>query len=150
MSRGRLVGIAIREESRAAMRELQRVAVSTSDGLQGDFRGRPGKRQVTVLSSQDWQQACGELGRDLPWTVRRANLMIDGLRFAGTTDATLRIGQVVLRVCGETDPCQRMDEQADGLQSALRPDWRGGACCRVVRGGVIELGDEVLLETAES
>lgn len=137
-----LVGIAIRAGARAPMEPLSRCVVSRDAGLAGDSRGRPGKRQVTVLSETAWLRACAELGRPLPWTVRRANLLVRGLEF-GPDDMgrLLRIGALTLEVCGETDPCRRMDEACPGLRAALEPEWRGGVCCRVVAGGVIALAD---------
>jgi len=33
-----------------------------------------------------------------------------------------------------------MDETEQGLRMALAPDWRGGVCCRVIRGGTISNG----------
>lgn len=112
-------------------------------GVEDDFRGRPGDRQVTVLSREAWQRACEELGRELPWTTRRANLLIEGIELQQTTGRELQIGTLVLRICGETDPCGRMDEQAAGLTAALTPEWRGGACCRVITGGTVSVGDSV-------
>ena len=35
-----------------------------------------------------------------------------------------------------------MDQARDGLQAALRPKWRGGACAEVIQGGEIRVGDE--------
>ena len=147
--RGRLLSIAVREKSRAPMRELEQGEVSIKHGLLGDFRGTPGKRQITVLAVEDWQSACSELQRDLPWTTRRANLLVEGLKLAHTTDATIRIGDVVLRVTGETTPCSRMEEAAAGLYAALLPGWRGGVCCRVEAGGMLTAGNELVLTTAE-
>jgi len=45
-----------------------------------------------------------------------------------------------LQITRETDPCKRMEEAQSGLMKALAPDWRGGACCRVINGGSIALG----------
>ena len=56
------------------------------------------------------------------------------------------IGDLVLEITGETDPCSRMDEARQGLRLALTPEWRGGVCCRVVTGGDIAVGDAVRLE----
>ena len=145
MSRGKLVAIAIKHKSRAPMLELDRVEISTEQGVSGDARGKPGARQVTVLSAEQWNDACAELQQDLPWTTRRANLLVEGMTFANTQGQTLQVGEVILRISGETEPCGRMDEQVAGLRQALTPEWRGGVCCRVVQGGSIEPGMEVIL-----
>ena len=139
-------GIAYRTKPKAPMIETERVEITCESGVVPDFRGKPGKRQVTLLSLQSWQDACTELGADLPWTVRRANLLIDGLRFsAADVGRVLRIGVVELQIMLETDPCPRMDAQHQGLTAALAPHWRGGVCCRVLSDGTIRTGDAVAL-----
>lgn len=139
---GKLLGIAYRDASRQPMRELHSGYLSRAGGVEGDFRGRKGPRQVTVLCSEQWQAACAELGVELPWTTRRANLLVSGLAL-GSPDVgrTLRVGAALLRITRETDPCRRMDEQHEGLRRALTPDWRGGVCCEVIGDGEIALGD---------
>jgi MOSC domain-containing protein YiiM len=52
----------------------------------------------------------------------------------------------VLEVTRHTDPCERMEALAPGLFAALTPDWRGGACTRVLMGGRIAVGDEIRIE----
>lgn len=148
MIEGKLISIATRRSSRATMVEFESIQVTQDKGCVGDFRGRPGDRQVTVLASEDWLAACDELGKSLPWTTRRANLQIEGIDLFETSGATLQIGDVVLKVTGETDPCQRMEQAAKGLFRALMPRWRGGVCCRVIQGGTIRIGDSVQLETS--
>ena len=145
MSHGMLLGIAIREISRSPMIPLDRADVTTGAGVVGDFRGRPGSRQVTVLSREAWQIACDEIGQSLQWTVRRANLFVEGIELPTRRGSQIRIGQVVLEICGETDPCGRMDAQVPGLTAALTPNWRGGICCRVITGGEVRVGDAVHL-----
>ena len=34
-----------------------------------------------------------------------------------------------------------MDAQHQGLTQALKPDWRGGVCCRVMSDGQIKIND---------
>lgn len=123
------------------MEEVQSATVSVESGISGDYRGEMKGRQVTILASQDWQAACAEIGTDLPWTTRRANLLVDDVILPHAAGARIKIGDCVLEVTGETDPCERMDEQHDGLRQALVPSWRGGCTCDVVSGGEIQVGD---------
>lgn len=142
--RGTLLGIAYRDASRQPMRELDSGYVSVAGGVEGDFRGNRGPRQVTVLCAGQWQAACAELGVELPWTTRRANLLVSGIAVGPeSVGQRLRIGGALLRITRETDPCRRMDEQHQGLRRALTPDWRGGACCEVIADGAIAVGDPV-------
>ena len=135
-----LLGIARRAGKRAPMETLSTARISPECGVASDFRGRPGKRQVTLLSLADWRAACAELGNELDWTARRSNLLVDHLPWADLVGRRLAVGTALLEVCVEIDPCSRMDETAPGLMQALLPGWRGGAGCRVVEGGEIVLG----------
>ncbi len=140
---GQLVGIARRDKKRAPMESLNSAEISTATGVGGDFRGKPGKRQVTLLSQRDWQLVCDELGNEIPWIVRRSNLLLEGIDLPRTSGQLITIGNVRLRTTIEVDPCSRMDEQVAGLKKALTPDWRGGIACEVVEGGHISIGDPV-------
>ena len=140
-----LIGIARKARSRAPMETLEGVNVSLDLGVDGDYRGRLRKRQITVLTEEDWQAACAEIGRvDLPWTTRRANLLVRGMKLPQMPGSRIRIGDLVLEITGETDPCNRMEEVAAGLEKALSPDWRGGVTCRAIEPGAIRVGDAVI------
>ena len=115
------------------MEEVSQAQVSKDGGIAGDRRGAggPGRlRQVTVLSAEVWQRVCDQLGADLPWTLRRANLLVSGIDLPREAGARLSVGDLDLEVTMETAPCSRMDEQHQGLRTALTDDWRGGVCCR--------------------
>lgn len=145
---GTVLAIARRSRTRAPMETLERASVTVAAGVDGDIRGQLRGRQVTVLTQEGWDAACAALGEALPWTTRRANILVVGLALPQEAGATIRIGDVALRVTGETDPCIRMEEQAAGLKDALAPDWRGGVTCEVVRGGEIAVGDGARVEAA--
>ena len=122
-------------------------------GGEGDYRGgakpngRPTRRQVSVLRREDWELACATLGVNLHWTLRRANLLVEGVDLPQRPGTILAIGRDVrLQVTCECDPCKRMDEQHAGLWPALVPDWRGGYLATVIAGGVVRLGDKVEIE----
>lgn len=144
---GHLIGIARRTERRAPMEEIQSCDISKAAGLDGDFKGtKHPTRQVTLLALEDWRAALATLTPDayrLPWTVRRANLLTEGLRLPRAKGAILVLGPVTLEVTGQTYPCKRMDEAFSGLLKALAPDWRGGVTCRVLTGGSIAIGSDV-------
>lgn len=147
--KGTVLGIARRDVKRGPMLPLDQVDVSMAAGVSGDTRGKPGARQVTVLSASAWLDACAIAATDLPWLARRANLLIDGLDLRHTEGAVLHLGGgIELLVTGELDPCGRMDAAAPGLRLALTDDWRGGVTCRVRHGGRLAVGATVRLQKA--
>jgi len=149
---GVLAGIARHAFPRAPMEVLDHVHVSVESGLAGDFRGavKPGrqpKRQVSLMERGDWDAAMAELGADHHWSMRRANLLVEGLDLPQAAGAIVRIGDaVVLEIMMECDPCSRMEEIEPGLKAALTPDWRCGALARVISGGDIRVGDIIRVE----
>jgi MOSC domain-containing protein YiiM len=140
-----LIGIATKDKKRAPMQTMECAYISVDKGVENDFRGKPSKRQVTVLSLSAWQEAIEIINTELPWTKRRANILVDELELENTAGQTITIGDVKLLITGETDPCERIREVADGLFDALSEHWRGGVCCRVISEGKVKLGDEVVL-----
>lgn len=143
---GRLLAIARRARPRLPMETLDSAMVSTARGVEGDIRGRPGDRQVTVLAIEDFRAALAEIADAdpaTPWTTRRANLLVEGIDLPQRPGALLKIGGLTLEVTGETEPCSMMDAQVPGLTAALTPDWRGGVTCRVRESAQITIGDGV-------
>jgi MOSC domain-containing protein YiiM len=142
---GRLVGIARRDEKRAPMETLEQADVSDQTGVARDSRGKPGERTVTVISARAWREVCTELGQEIPWTTRRANLLVDDIDLPRSDGPVIEVGKVRLKVMTEVNPCSRMDEQVAGLTAALTPEWRGGVGCTVLQGGSISIGDPVTI-----
>jgi len=142
---GALCGIARKAKRRAPVETLDKIAVTIEEGLEGDNRGRFRDRAVTVLEKEAWQAVLDELDlpADVPWTLRRANLLTHGVHLPHAPGGVLRIGDIILEVTGETNPCSRMEEQQAGLFNALGSAWRGGVTCRVLKEGTISEGDPV-------
>ena len=149
---GHLLGIARHDRSRGPMEVIPQVEVTCELGVHGDCRGvlRPGKRnwrQVSLLELDSWAEAMAQIGADIPWQERRANLLVGGLKLPRHTGAVIAIGATLrLETTGECDPCSRRDALAPGLKAALMPFWRGGVLARVLSDGVIAVGDEVRIE----
>lgn len=122
--------------------ELHEALAVGAHGPSGERAHAP-ERAVTVLSRESWRATCRTLGTELPWTLRRANLLVEGVALAGSVGRRLHVGALVLEVSEETEPCRVMDAIHPGLRAALAPDWRGGVSCRVVTPATIEVGAPV-------
>ena len=87
-----------------------------------------------------------ELKTELPDSdpaMRRANLMVSGVRLQECRGKILQVGEMRLHMRAETLPCNLMEEQCPGLQAALVPDWKAGAFGKVLNDADIAVGDAV-------
>lgn len=139
---GKLEAIWIKRRSGLPMDKAESAVLVEGQGIAGNAN-QGGRRQVTILEREVWEALMRQLGAELPTSRRRANLVISGLALADTLGRELRIGECVLRISGETKPCQQMEAAATGLREAMYPEWRGGAFAQVIRGGELRVGDPV-------
>ena len=143
---GEVVGISTREKKRAAMVVYYAAKVTFEKGVGDDSRGKiRNHRQVTVMSQESWDAVCKDLGKKLHWTTRRANILISGVDLENTEGKYLKIADFLLKITGELVPCNRMDEQVLGLTDALKPNWRGGVTCQILKEGDLKERDTVTL-----
>ncbi|MFY0610114.1 MAG: hypothetical protein JXQ99_01210 [Hyphomicrobiaceae bacterium] len=143
---GRLIGIARRHARRAPMEEIETGSISCDAGLEGDHKGAKfPQRQVTIMTIEAWRAALADLPDqpDLPWTLRRANLLVEAVDLPRAKGGLIAVGDVQLEITNQTVPCGRMDEAHAGLLKALHPAWRGGVTCRVLQAGDVRIGDLV-------
>ena len=139
---GRVLGIALRCKDKGQMREVTEVAGIENGGLEGDLASSP-DRGLTLIASEQWKQATQELGVELPWYTRRANILVEGGGLGGLIGQRLRIGDLEMKVNDETKPCGLMDRLEPGLRKVLEPEFRGGVNGRIVKSGRIRVGDAV-------
>lgn len=111
-------------------------------GLAGDERAR-GKRGLTLLSAERWSEVNAALDTVLPWHARRANVLVEGMDLEATVGRRIEIGEVTLRVWGESKPCAEMDEIHAGLREVLATNGRGGVYGEILTDGMIRVGDTV-------
>ena len=140
---GHLAAIAMKSKPREPMQELLRAKVSLEAGIEGDLRGRDAGRQITIVFGEDWNAAVAGIDPDAPWTLRRANLLLEGIANPKAPGGILAVGPMLLLVTGETTPCSVMEKQLTGLREALKPSWRGGVTAQVMSEGEIAVGDQV-------
>ena len=104
-------------------------------------------RQVTVIEKEVFDRIRSELPDSAP-RMRRANIMVSGIRLEDSRDQVHTLGDVQIRVRGETRPCELMHEQCPGLRDALDLHWGGGAHGSLMQGGELEVGDVAPIEVA--
>lgn len=143
---GRLEAIWLKRQRGGAMSAVSAASAEAGGGLAGDANfGRP-RRQVTLIEKEVFDELNDELGTSVDPALRRANLMVSGVRLAETRDRRIRIGDCLLQIRGETRPCTLMEDQLTGLRDALDPQWRGGVFCTVLSDAHIQVGDAVSWE----
>jgi len=145
MTEGKLLTIWIKRMKLGPMDKVDEAQVIAGRGIVGNA-DQGGRRQVTIIEQERWEQLMRQLGTSLPASVRRANLMIGGISLIGSRGRILRIGECQIRIFGETKPCERMDEAYLGLREAMVKDWGGGAFGEVINDCQIRVGDQVFWE----
>ncbi len=146
---GRVLAIAIRSAEGGPMREFECANARRDAALEGHGPVDP-SRGITLLSARQWKDVVMELGRDIPWHTRRANVLLDADGLLPLVGATIRIGEVNIEICDETRPCRIMERQAAGLREILKKDGRGGVHGRILNDGKIRVGDAACLLAATS
>lgn len=142
--RWRVAAVAVRTVKNGPMAEVREASVRKQGGLEGDLAARS-ERGITLLAREQWDETVRELGVDLPWHTRRANVLTTGVRSAQLLGNRIRIGGVEIQIEGETKPCELMEMQQSGLLEALKPECRGGVFGRILTDGTISVGDEIVV-----
>jgi MOSC domain-containing protein YiiM len=121
------------------MEELHEAQALEDVGLESCAHARPqGKRQVLLMDRETLDVF------ELAPGIVRENVTTEGLDVNGLAiGQQLQIGEVELRVSAVCDPCEQIEALRPGLQAAMQ--GRRGMLCKVVRGGLLRPGDEIVL-----
>ena len=142
----RLEQIWIKRVRRGPMDAADRARVVAGRGIVGNAN-QGGKRQVTIVSNKHWEEVTAPLGDTPDPRLRRANLLVSDVDFSDARGKILTIGNVRVRIYGETRPCEQMEDAVAGLQKAMSVPWGGGAHGEVLDDGEIAVGDSVTLKS---
>lgn len=153
---GRVESLWIAKESGARPEPRDSVEVH-ADGVEGDrYQLGGGHFQldvcpVTLVASEAVEAVRAETGIDVSDGRHRRNIVVEGFG-AGMDDlleATIAVGNTLLRPTRRRPPCAHLEElaDADGLASALK--HRGGLCCDVIEPGRVAVGDSVSIRNAD-
>ena len=125
---------------RAPMEELPEARAVEDVGLEGCAHARPqGKRQVLLMDRETLDVF------ELAPGIVRENVTTEGLDVNGLAiEQRPQIGAVELQVTAVCDPCEQIEALRPGLQAAMQ--GRRGMLCKVVQGGVLRRGDEIVVK----
>ncbi len=102
-----------------------------------------GKRQLTIVSTEELDEAAEEWGQPIPPGATRRNVTISGMRLPRKAGAKLRLGAVIVEVDQDCAPCGLMENcVGEGAKQALVE--RAGVRARILEGGTISVGDPVV------
>jgi MOSC domain-containing protein YiiM len=142
-----ITSIHVAPATRLPMRSVPRAVVETGKGIVGDRYHGTRHRQVTVQSATALLEASELYGADVPADLTRRNLTVTDGIVPREPGARIRIGDVLLEVVRVAAPCKLLDDTIGrGAQEVLRR--RAGSVCRVLAGGDIAVGDDVVLTLA--
>ena len=144
---GRVEWIGLRPARDVPMREVAAADAEAGGGLRGDrYAGGSGKRGITLIRAEHLPAIAALSGHAeiAPATFRR-NLLVSGIPLVALKGRRFRIGEVLLEGTDACDPCSRMEAAlGPGGYNAMR--GMGGLCARILEGGAIRVGDEVVAE----
>jgi MOSC domain-containing protein YiiM len=144
---GKLEWIGLRTERRGQINIVEHAEAIVGLGLHGDHRclKTPGSaRQVSIISREYIHQVEQQMGMDFidPALLRR-NLVISGMNMNLLRFQRLQIGEAIFETSALCDPCSRMNENL-GKGGAAAMFGYGGLCAKIIQGGLISVGDEVV------
>lgn len=142
---GTVEWIGLRPEKNAPMIETAQAHAVIGSGLQGDrFKGNAlSKRQVTLIQAEHLAVIAAFLHRaTLEPSLLRRNIVVSGINLLALKEKTFAVGDAVFELTGLCHPCSKMEKiLGKGGYNALR--GHGGITARVVKNGVIKIGDRV-------
>ena len=106
---------------------------------------------VTLVAAEALDAVADDIGVDLSDGRHRRNMVVRGFGDGMDTllDATVAVGDALLRPTSRRPPCSHLEQLAgeQGVASALKN--RGGLCCDVVEPGAVSVGDSVRIVEAD-
>lgn len=135
------------------MAALERVSALAGRGLEGDRNLLAEPRadrdsDVTLIEMEVLEGLREESGIDLTDGGSRRNLHTRGVSLNELVGQEFSVGEVVLRGQGLCEPCLSLAE-ACGDRGVIRGlVHRGGLRASILRGGIITVGDAILVEAS--
>jgi MOSC domain-containing protein YiiM len=119
------------------VREFDEVFAVEDKGFKDCIHGRHGSRRQVLLMDLETLETFGIAPGRVKENITSRGIVLESLSMG----QRMRVGEALLEVTKECEPCHQMDAIRQGLQEALR--GRRGILCRVVESGRIRRGDPI-------
>jgi MOSC domain-containing protein YiiM len=119
------------------VREFDEAFAVENKGFKDCVHGRPGSGRQLLLMDVETLEEFGIAPGRVKENITTRGIKLEGLPMG----QRIRVGEALLEITKECEPCHQMDAIRQGLQEALR--GRRGILCRVVESGQIRRGDAI-------
>lgn len=151
---GRIERILLRPARGVAALEVVQAEAVAGRGLTGDRSRTSGPRQLSLIQAEHLSAIAAMLGvATVDAALLRRNLVVSGINLLAARSLFkdqplyLYVGAVVVEITGPCEPCSRMEDAlGPGGYNAMR--GHGGVTARIVEGGSLHVGAEVLCRVA--
>ena len=119
------------------VREFDEAFAVENKGFKDCVHGRPGSSRQLLLMDVETLEEFGIVPGRAKENITTRGIKLDGLLMG----QRIRVGEALLEITKECQPCHQMEAIRQGLQEALR--GRRGILCRVIESGQIRRGDPI-------
>jgi MOSC domain-containing protein YiiM len=121
------------------VREFNEAFAVAKKGFEECVHGRPGSSRQLLLMDVETLEEFGITPGRVKENITTRGFKLEGLLMG----QRIRLGEALVEITKECEPCHHMDAIRQGLREALR--GRRGILCRVVESGQIRRGDAIEL-----
>ena len=119
------------------VREFDEAFAVANKGFKDCVHGRPGSSRQLLLVDVETLDEFGIVPGRVKENITTRGIKLERLLMG----QRMRIGEALVEITKECQPCHQMDAIRQGLQEALR--GRRGILCRVIESGQIRRGDSI-------
>ena len=143
MKTGIIDHLFIKPGHREEMIPVETINVIKQKGIEGDASFGRSNRQILIIS-HEVVEAYGLMPGDLRENITVSQFDVSAI----SAETRLSIGNVVLEVTGDCNPCARLEELRVGLMDEIHGNR--GILARVLESGEINIGQTISQENTES
>ncbi len=149
--KGKIEWIGLRTKSSREITTVSSAELLVNHGIMGDKSAqKPGsRRQVTLIQAEYFPVMESFLQKQIKPEQLRRNIVVSGINLSVLLGHNLNINDAVLEITGNCAPCKKMEE-ALGFGAFNMMRNHGGVNAIVLKGGVINIGDEVTVSIEKS